>query len=72
MDQEFPAFSYTEFVAATFDRSRHSTEAVCRAAFRCFDKDNSGQLEPAELVDGYLLGKLEPEEARVEGLGFRA
>ena len=86
---------------------------VCRAAFRCFDKDcdsttkhlsqesplllrthptsqepceppcfknaepatasplctycqedNSGQLEPAELVDGYLLGNLEPHEAR--------
>lgn len=61
-DKGFPAFSYTEFLAATFDRSRHSTEAVCKAAFRCFDKDGSGQLEPSELVDGYLLGKLEPEE----------
>ena len=27
-DKGFPAFSYTEFLAATFDRSRHSTEAV--------------------------------------------
>lgn len=61
-DKGFPAFSYTEFLAATFDRSRHSTEAVCKAAFRCFDKDGSGSLEPSELVDGYLLGKLEPEE----------
>eukprot|EP00913_Durusdinium_trenchii_P022125 g20789.t1 len=61
-DGQYPAFSYTEFLAATFDRSKHSTEAVCRAAFRCFDKDGSGQLEPSELVDGYLLGKLEAEE----------
>ena len=25
-DKGFPAFSYTEFLAATFDRSRHCTE----------------------------------------------
>ena len=29
---------------------------------RC-GQDGSGQLEPSELVDGYLLGKLEPGEA---------
>lgn len=61
-DKAFPAFSYTEFLAATFDRSRHCTEPVCKAAFRCFDKDGSGQLEPSELIDGYLLGKLSAEE----------
>jgi len=61
-DKGFPAFSYTEFLAATFDRSRHCTEPVCKAAFRCFDKDGSGQLEPSELIDGYLLGKLSAEE----------
>ena len=27
-DKAFPAFSYTEFLAATFDRSRHCTEPV--------------------------------------------
>lgn len=50
-DKAYPAFTYTKFLAATFDRARHCTEGVwapslwlvtclevCKAAFRCFDK----------------------------------
>lgn len=62
-DGNLAPFSYTEFLAATFDRSKYTTEAVCKAAFMLFDKDRSGQLDKTELLDGRLLGKLEPEEA---------
>jgi len=62
-DGEVPPFTYTEFLAATFDGSKYITDAVCHAAFNCFDKDGSGQLEKAELLDGRLLGHLTADEA---------
>jgi len=63
-DCHLPPFTYTEFLAATFDRSKHTTDAVCKAAFLFFDKDGSGQLDKSELLDGHLLGQL--SEAEVE------
>lgn len=61
-DSKLPPFTYTEFLAATFDRQKYVTEATCRAAFFAFDKDASGLLDSSELLDGHLLGELTPEE----------
>eukprot|EP00931_Biecheleriopsis_adriatica_P080097 TRINITY_DN53456_c0_g1_i1.p1 TRINITY_DN53456_c0_g1~~TRINITY_DN53456_c0_g1_i1.p1 ORF type:complete len:717 (+),score=146.58 TRINITY_DN53456_c0_g1_i1:21-2171(+) len=61
-DSKLHAFTYTEFLAATFDRQKCTTEAVCRAAFCCFDKDRSGNLDQEELLDGRLLGELTMQE----------
>mmetsp|Transcript_51321 Transcript_51321/g.111372 ORF Transcript_51321/g.111372 Transcript_51321/m.111372 type:complete len:666 (+) Transcript_51321:24-2021(+) len=62
MDSRLPNFTYTEFIAATFDRDRCLSREVCLAAFRCFDKDGDGNLSREELISGRLLGKLQPEE----------
>eukprot|EP00930_Biecheleria_cincta_P050378 TRINITY_DN35531_c0_g1_i1.p1 TRINITY_DN35531_c0_g1~~TRINITY_DN35531_c0_g1_i1.p1 ORF type:complete len:687 (-),score=122.63 TRINITY_DN35531_c0_g1_i1:44-2104(-) len=62
-DVKLPPFTYTEFLAATFDRAKDTTEAVCKNAFQLFDKDGSGKLDANELFDGRLLGELTPEEA---------
>eukprot|EP00931_Biecheleriopsis_adriatica_P073081 TRINITY_DN47439_c0_g1_i1.p1 TRINITY_DN47439_c0_g1~~TRINITY_DN47439_c0_g1_i1.p1 ORF type:complete len:657 (-),score=142.94 TRINITY_DN47439_c0_g1_i1:144-2114(-) len=62
MDSELPPFTYTEFLAATFSRKQNMTDAVCKAAFLCFDKDGSGKLDKSELLDGRLLGDLDDDE----------
>jgi len=61
-DGELRDFTYTEFLAATFDRDRFIDDGVCRVAFGCFDKDGDGVLSKQELTSGRLLGRLFPEE----------
>jgi len=55
------AFTYTEFVAATFDREKCLTEAACRVAFRCFEKDGRGWVSTAEIAEG-LTAVISPWE----------
>eukprot|EP00930_Biecheleria_cincta_P043239 TRINITY_DN29707_c0_g1_i1.p1 TRINITY_DN29707_c0_g1~~TRINITY_DN29707_c0_g1_i1.p1 ORF type:complete len:682 (-),score=135.39 TRINITY_DN29707_c0_g1_i1:95-1891(-) len=62
-DAKLPPLTYTEFLAATFDRAKYTTEDVCKTAFLLFDKDGSGNLDATELLDGRLLGELTPQEA---------
>eukprot|EP00747_Dinoflagellata_sp_TGD_P021618 gnl/TRDRNA2_/TRDRNA2_128598_c0_seq1.p1 gnl/TRDRNA2_/TRDRNA2_128598_c0~~gnl/TRDRNA2_/TRDRNA2_128598_c0_seq1.p1 ORF type:complete len:733 (-),score=130.00 gnl/TRDRNA2_/TRDRNA2_128598_c0_seq1:65-2263(-) len=57
-------FSYTEFLAATFDRERYCQEAVCRAAFNFFDADGNGTISKEELARGDVLGKLSDDEIK--------
>lgn len=55
-------YTYTEFIAATFDRKKYVTEEVCRAAFKFFDHDGDGKISKEELHQGQLLGHLPEEE----------
>jgi len=56
-------FSYTEFLAATFDRQNAITkDGLCRAAFGSFDKNGDGQVSVSELRTGRLLGQLTEDE----------
>lgn len=58
-------FSYTEFLAATFDRHNAiNRESLCRAAFSSFDKNGDGEVSIAELHTGRLLGQLTEEEIK--------
>lgn len=59
-------FSYTEFLAATFDRHNAITrESLCRAAFSSFDKNGDGEVSIAELHTGRLLGALTEDEIKI-------
>mmetsp|Transcript_27874 Transcript_27874/g.59008 ORF Transcript_27874/g.59008 Transcript_27874/m.59008 type:complete len:614 (-) Transcript_27874:178-2019(-) len=55
-------WTYTEFLAATFNRTKYIQEDVCKAAFSSFDKDGDGQISKEELRQGRLLGDLCTEE----------
>lgn len=55
-------FSYTEFLAATFDRKKSMTPALAKAAFTSFDKNGDGQVSVRELSTGKVLGRLPLEE----------
>lgn len=44
------AVYYTQFLAASLDKSRALTEEVCRAAFCVFDLDNDGLITPADIA----------------------
>lgn len=55
-------FTYTEFLAATFDRKHLRQTGICRTAFKCFDKNGDGTISMAELAKGHLLGHLSMEE----------
>jgi calcium-dependent protein kinase len=55
-------FTYTEFLAATFDRHRCITPELCKAAFASFDKNGDGSISLSELSQGHLLGQLSLEE----------
>lgn len=55
-------FTYTEFLAATFDRQKYLDEDVCRAVFFSFDKDGDGHISRSELLNGRLLGNLSQED----------
>lgn len=57
-------FSYTEFLAATFDRKVCLTDAVCREAFNSLDKNKDGLLDLTELHTGRLLGHIDMEELK--------
>lgn len=65
-----PDFTYTEFIAATFNRERYVGEEVCKVAFSAFDRDGNGRIEYAELLEGRMLGNLTPEETRQLMLEF--
>lgn len=56
------SITYTEFLAATFNRKVYVKEPVCKAAFAVFDKDGDGGITRAELSDGKLLGQLSSQE----------
>jgi len=51
---------YTEFLAATMDKKTYVQEDLCWAAFRVFDRDNSGAITKHELAQ--VLG-----DSKVEG-----
>lgn len=55
-------FTFTEFLAATFDRQRYCRTDVCKAAFSVFDQNGDGTLSKEELVCGRFFGTLSPEE----------
>jgi len=61
MDAALAGFSYTEFLAATFDRLTID-EKTCKLAFNVFDQNRDGILAKTELLSGRLHGRLEPEE----------
>jgi len=42
--------NYTEFLAATMDASLFMREEYLRGTFKMFDKDNSGKIDAAEVV----------------------
>eukprot|EP00930_Biecheleria_cincta_P039815 TRINITY_DN2732_c1_g1_i1.p1 TRINITY_DN2732_c1_g1~~TRINITY_DN2732_c1_g1_i1.p1 ORF type:complete len:593 (+),score=151.26 TRINITY_DN2732_c1_g1_i1:38-1816(+) len=55
-------FSYTEFVAATFNRKKCINERLARCIFRSFDHDLDGKISMSELASGKLLGHLDHAE----------
>lgn len=57
-------FSYTEFVAATFNRKKCINERLARCIFRSFDHDLDGKISMSELASGRLLGHLNQEELK--------
>lgn len=58
------SYTYTEFLAATFDRRKYLQEAVCKAAFTAFDQDCNGTVTLEELASGSLLGSLKTSELK--------
>lgn len=56
------SYSYTEFLAATFDKQQCLLDGVCRAAFSAFDQDCDGTVTLEELASGSLLGHLKLSE----------
>jgi len=59
-----PGISYTQFLAATFDKRMWVQKPVCKAAFSQFDSNGDEQLTLSELVcSSSMLGKLNPFEA---------
>jgi len=55
-------FTYTEFLAATFNRRHCLTNNVLKIVFSNFDRDGDGVISLAELASGRMLGHLPPEE----------
>jgi len=55
-------FTYTEFIAATFDRRLVHREDLCRAVFNCFDKNVDESISISELATGHLIGKMALDE----------
>jgi len=58
------SYTYTEFLAATFDRAKNLEEGVCKAAFTYFDQDCDGFVTLEELAGGSLLGDMNAKELR--------
>jgi len=61
-ETELKDFSYTEFLAATFDRKKVMDAGVMEAAFSSFDKNGDGKVSISELATGKLIGKLTMDE----------
>ncbi|CAE7825287.1 CPK2 [Symbiodinium sp. CCMP2592] len=55
-------FTFTEFVAATFNRKKCLTEKVGKVIFNSFDKNGDGCIQLSELAEGRLLGHLQATE----------
>ncbi|CAE7383484.1 CPK2 [Symbiodinium sp. CCMP2456] len=55
-------FTYTEFLAATFNRKACLTDAVVQEAFKILDKNNDGSIDLDELSSGRMLGHIPIEE----------
>mmetsp|Transcript_43984 Transcript_43984/g.111354 ORF Transcript_43984/g.111354 Transcript_43984/m.111354 type:complete len:642 (-) Transcript_43984:10-1935(-) len=55
-------FTYTEFLAATFDMRKALEMGLCRAAFASFDKNNDGAISISELATGKMIGNLSMDE----------
>jgi len=60
-DTKLKEFTYTEFLAATFDRKRYCQREVCFAAFSWFDVDGDGSLSVEDLTKS--LGLFTPDKA---------
>jgi len=56
------AYTYTEFLAATFDRKICCRKDICWAAFNVFDANGNGSISQKELQTGRVLGHLTPAE----------
>merc|ERR1712048_1073203 len=54
-------YTYTEFLAATFDRQQFIRKDVCRIAFNVLDSNGDGLISKDELA-GHLLGRLSEKE----------
>uniref|UniRef100_A0A7S0B7A3 non-specific serine/threonine protein kinase n=1 Tax=Pyrodinium bahamense TaxID=73915 RepID=A0A7S0B7A3_9DINO len=57
-------FSYTEFIAATFDRNICCSRKVCWSAFNTFDINSNGKITAQELSGGHVLGDLSGDELK--------
>lgn len=55
-------FTFTEFIAATFNRKKCLTEKVGKVIFNSFDKNGDGCIQLSELAEGRLLGHLKATE----------
>merc|ERR1740121_707877 len=61
-EHDMDRFSYTEFLAATFDLPLAAKKGICKAAFSSFDKNNDGSISISELATGKMLGHLSMDE----------
>jgi len=60
--EEPPPYSYSEFLAATFDREACCSKNICKAAFEAFDLDSNGEISISELLAGWAVGDLTQAE----------
>jgi len=56
--------TFTELIAATFDRKRGLSEKMCRAAYQSFDKSGDQQVSLKDLEEGRLIGQLTPKDLK--------
>eukprot|EP00927_Polykrikos_kofoidii_P008326 TRINITY_DN13455_c0_g1_i1.p1 TRINITY_DN13455_c0_g1~~TRINITY_DN13455_c0_g1_i1.p1 ORF type:complete len:932 (-),score=187.23 TRINITY_DN13455_c0_g1_i1:327-3122(-) len=61
-DSTLVDYSFTEFLAATFDRDRYLRKDVCKVAYSVFDQDGDGDITISELLNGRMLGNLSQDE----------
>lgn len=57
-------FSYTEFLAATFDRKECLGDDVLWSAYCCFDRNGNEEISITELETGYLLHDIPQDDLR--------
>lgn len=56
--------TFTEFIAATFDRKRGLGEKMCRAAYQSFDRTGDQQVSLTDLAEGRLIGQLTSKDLK--------